>query len=286
MVLVIPPPVTVTVPVLVFVAVFAATLSVSWLLFIPLVGETVSQEVSLLVAVHKVFEVTVTVVVSADVDGSQAVGDTVSDAAAEDSCVTVTVLVIPLPVTVTVPILADVPAFAKAASMIFPLPVPLAGDTISQDALLVAVQETSDVINTSANTTDGAAVHEVIDNSSVSVTFGIASCVTVIVFAILPTATVTVPVLAVAPLFCVALNVSTPSPVPSAGETVSHCESLLAAVQDELDATVIVVVLPSAKGTHVSSDTVKVASSSGDTTSTDVMLPYVSYVYVTVLPES
>ena len=197
MVLVIPPPATVIVPALLLVSAFAVTLSVSVPLFVPLVGEIESQDGALLVADHKVFDVTATTVVSAVADGDQDVGDTASDTAAEDSCVTVMTLFIPPLVTVTVPVLADVLTFAKVASMNFVLPVPLVGDANSQDSLLDAVQDMSAVINTSTNPTDGGAVHEVIDNSSFPITICIASCVTVMVFVISPAATVIVPVLAV-----------------------------------------------------------------------------------------
>ena len=58
------------------------------------------------------------------------------------ACVTVTVFDNVPEVTVTVPVLDDVDAFSSALSVNVPLPVPLAGDTVSQSgALLSAVHE-------------------------------------------------------------------------------------------------------------------------------------------------
>ena len=78
-VLVIPPPVTVIVPVLLFVAVFAVTLSVSVPLFVPLAGETVSQDWALLDAVHETLEVRAMEVLAADEEGAQDVEETSRD---------------------------------------------------------------------------------------------------------------------------------------------------------------------------------------------------------------
>jgi hypothetical protein len=61
---VIPPPVTVIVPLLDAVLVFAVALRVSVPLFDPLAGVTVSHDVALLLAVHPTLEVTVTLMLA------------------------------------------------------------------------------------------------------------------------------------------------------------------------------------------------------------------------------
>jgi len=85
---VIPPPVTVIVPVLAAVLVFAAALIVRVPLFDPLAGVTVNQDAALLLAVHDTLEVTVTLVLAAAAPGFHVEADRVRAGAA---IVTVTV---------------------------------------------------------------------------------------------------------------------------------------------------------------------------------------------------
>ena len=79
-VLLIPLPETVIIPVLVLVPGLADTFSVIVPLPDPLAGETVNQVVALLAAVQDTFDVTVTVVLSADASGFQVPGDTIISA--------------------------------------------------------------------------------------------------------------------------------------------------------------------------------------------------------------
>jgi len=75
----------------------------------------------------------------------------------------VMVLVIPPPVTVIVPVLEDVPVLAVAFSVIFPLFEPLDGDTVSHDvALLLAVHDTFEVIDTDVFDAVAAGLHDVV----------------------------------------------------------------------------------------------------------------------------
>ena len=81
---------------------------------------------------------------------------------------TVIDLVIPPPVTVIVPLLLAVPVFAVAFSVIVPLPVPLDGETVSQDeALLDAVHDTFDVTDTFMFDADDSAAQDVRETSRV-----------------------------------------------------------------------------------------------------------------------
>ena len=68
---VIPPVVTVIVPLLADVEVFAVALMVRVPLFVPLAGVTLSQVLALLLAVHDVFEFTVMLVLDAVAAGFQ-----------------------------------------------------------------------------------------------------------------------------------------------------------------------------------------------------------------------
>jgi len=123
---VIPPPVTVIVPVRLVVFVLAVALSVSVPLFVPLPGETVSHCVALLEAVHVTFDVTLTVVFPAVAGGFHVVDDTASvgGATTEEACVTMTSFVRPPPETVILPVRLVGPVLAVTTIEKKPLPVP------------------------------------------------------------------------------------------------------------------------------------------------------------------
>jgi hypothetical protein len=143
-VLVIPPPVTVIVALLVpTVAVALFTLTVIAPVFAPDVGVIVSH-VAFLLTVHVPLELTVTdwfagfaaPCVAVNV---RLVGVTVNEGA-ETVSVTVAVLVIPPPVTVMVALLVPARAVAKfTLAVTVPLPDPEAGLTVSHEPPLLAV---------------------------------------------------------------------------------------------------------------------------------------------------
>jgi len=158
--------VTVIVPVRLAAAVLAVTFSVSVPLFAPLAGDTVNHDVALLDAVHDMFEVTFTAVISADAGAGQDSGDTSStDVTNTPACATVTVLIVPPPDTVTVPVRLT-PVFSVTANKRKPLPVPLGGKTVSHEALLDAVHAVSDVSIIAIVPADADGVHDVGYNSS------------------------------------------------------------------------------------------------------------------------
>ena len=72
-------------------------------MFVPLAGDTVSQGVALLLAVHDVFEVTVTLVLAAAVPGLHAEDDRVS-AGAEDDAILAYLCVLPITVVEPLPV--------------------------------------------------------------------------------------------------------------------------------------------------------------------------------------
>ena len=121
-VLLTPPPVTVIVPLLVLVDVFAVTASPN-----PPLGPlgdtpvTVSHDVALLLTVHDTFEVTVTPVVEAADVGLHDVGLTVSNTDDVPACVTEIVLLMPPPVTVIVPLLWFVELFTVTLTVKLPI---------------------------------------------------------------------------------------------------------------------------------------------------------------------
>jgi len=86
---------------------------------------------------------------------------------AAPACVTVTdLLVTPGPETVTVPTRCAEPVFAAAVSVRLPFPLPLPGDTVSQDAAsLTAVQETLEVTVTLVEPPAAAGLQVAADNA-------------------------------------------------------------------------------------------------------------------------
>ena len=219
-VLLIPPPATVTVPVLAALPVFSSAISASTPLPVPLVSPditTVNHDSSFLVAVQVVFDVTIIAVYPKDAPRSHVVGVTSSDGGGATGAdwVTAIVLVMPLPVTVIVPVLAAVPVFAVAFRVNVPLPVPLEGETVSQAvALLVAVQDTFDDTVAVVLPAVDAGFHapgETVREGGATVED---AWVTVTVLVTPTPETVMVPVLALAPLFSYTSTASAPSPVP------------------------------------------------------------------------
>ena len=170
-----PPPVTVIVPLLNAVPVFAVAVIVMFPFPVLLDGDTVSHDAALLDAVQDTFDVTDTLVLAAADDVGFHVAALSVRFAAFPGCVTAIVREAPPPVTVIAPLLAAVPVLAVALIVMFPLFVPLDGDTVSHDgALLDAVQDTFDVTDTlvlAAADNDGG-FH--IDAPSVK--FGCCSC--------------------------------------------------------------------------------------------------------------
>ena len=256
-VLVIPPPETVTVPLLGEALVFAAALIVKLKLLDPLVRDTVSHVAALLEAetVHETLDVTDTLVFAADADGDQDVGLTVRFGAA---CVTDIVRLSPPPETVTVPLLDVALVFAAAVIVKLPLFEPLDGDTVSHVAALLeaeTVHETLDVTDTVVFAADADGDHDV----GLTVRIG-AACVTDIVLVNPPPETVTVPLLEAAPVFAAALIVKLPLLEPLDGDTVSHDVELLETVHETLDVTDTVVFDADAGGVHDVGLTVRLAS--------------------------
>ena len=166
MVLVMPPPVTVMVALRVKVLVFAVAVRVRLPLLVPLAGETVSQEGSLLVANHETFEVTETLVLLAIAFEAQE--DVLSVRLATSpppvpACVTVMVSAIPPPVTVMYPVLLDTSVFDVVDREIMPLLEPLGGYTVNQEvAELVAVQDVFEYTDTPAPNEFFGAAHELV----------------------------------------------------------------------------------------------------------------------------
>jgi hypothetical protein len=271
-VLVMPPPVTVTVPVLPIVPGFAAAHSVNVPLPVPLPDMTVSQDDALLVAVHNVFDETDMVVFDAPKLGSHVVGVTVSvGVSAAAACDTAIVLVMPPPVTVTVAILLLVLVFAAAHSANEPLPVPLPDEIVSQDgALLDAVHDVFDATDTDVLDAPALGFHVVGVTVSVA---AVAACVTVIVLVMPPPVTVTVPTRLLVLVFAVAHSVSEPLPIPLTGEIVSQEGELLDAVHDVFDATDTVVFDALALGPHAVVATVSVAAGAACVTVIVLVIP-------------
>ena len=145
-----PPPVNVIVPVLLAVLVLAVASKATIALPVALAGEGVNHDASL-VAVHDMSDVRKKTACEADEGADQDVipNSSFPEGAGAAACVTAIVFVIPLPVIVIVPVLPDVAVFAVAFNVSVPLPVPLVGETVSQDAaLLEAVHDTFDVTDT------------------------------------------------------------------------------------------------------------------------------------------
>ena len=258
MVLVIPPPVTVIVPVLVE-PVFSLTSIKIVPLPVPLDGETVSHD-ALLDAVQDTFDVIFAFVPPANDGGDHDVFPTsrvVDGAAAPAAWTTVIDLVIPPPETVIVPLLLVVLVFAVTFSVIEPLPDPLDGETVSQEeALLDADHDTFDVIDTFVFAADDVGVHDVRATSRDDWTV-VPACVTEIVRVIPPPETVIVPVLA-EPVFALTSIKIVPLPVPLDGETVSQDVALLDAVHDTFDVIWADVLPANAGGVQAVRETLRV----------------------------
>ena len=162
-VLLILPPETVTVPVLEELPALVVTLTVTVPLLEPLVGDTVSHDVALLLAVHDTFDVTDTDVFAVADPGFHDVEPRVRFAEAGAACcVTDTVLLIPPPETVIIPLLEEAAVLAVTVTVRVPLLEPLDGDTVSQDvALLLAVHDTFDVTGTDVFAAADPGFHDV-----------------------------------------------------------------------------------------------------------------------------
>ncbi len=136
------------------------------------------------------------------------------------ACVTAMVRVSPPPVTVTVPVRAAVPVLAVTLTVRLPLLAPLAGVTVSQVWLSVAVQLTFAV--TAPVAVEAAEANERAVGVTVRLLAVGAACVTAIVRVSPPPVTVTVPVRAAVPVLAVTLTETLPLLLPLTGEAVIH----------------------------------------------------------------
>jgi hypothetical protein len=137
-ILVIPPPVTVTIPMRGLVEGLAVTATCAVSSFVPLVGDTETQ-VALLLMLQLILEAMENVVLPDPAPKERAVGNMVNAAAAPD-CETATVLVIPAPATVTIALREPVEGLAATTTVTAASLEPPAGDTEIHDAPLFVLQ--------------------------------------------------------------------------------------------------------------------------------------------------
>ncbi len=129
------------------------------------------------------------------------------------------------PAIVSVALRPDSETLAPIASVSVRVPLPLAGESVTHEAPLAAVQlqplvvVTRTVVDPPAAAAESAAALRLYSH-------GAAACVTVTVCP----ATVSVPVRAVVAVFALRMKVTAPDPDPEEGDTVIH-ETPLAAVQ-------------------------------------------------------
>ena len=154
----------------------------------PLSGETVSHDVSLLLAFQAKSEVTVTAKEPANAVGLCEVGATVSTAAA---CVTVTVRLTPALVTVMVALRSAPVVFAVKLIANTPFSSPLAAATVSHAVLLLVAVHGVFVFDVTVRSSVPAGA-VTLGAAGITVTVA-AACVTVMVRVIPPPATVMVP---------------------------------------------------------------------------------------------
>ena len=266
-VLVMPPPATVTVPVLLLVPVFCVTASPRMPFPVPLdppATSTISHE-ALLDTVQATLDVTFAVVAAAAAPGFHSSGATTRTGGVSAAWVTAIVLVMPPPVTVIVPVLLLVPVFCVTASPRIPSPVPLFPPIIlavNQVALLDTVQDTFEVTYAVPAVAAAPGFH----SAGVTTRFGgvvPGPCVTVTILVSPPPSTVIVPVRLAAILFWVTCNTNIPLPVPSvpcAIKTDSQLGSLLLIVQDTFDVTLTGVIVIAEPVFHVNGETSSLVS--------------------------
>jgi hypothetical protein len=142
--LVIPPPVTITVPLRELVKGFAETVTNTVASFRPLAGDTDSQDVASLM-LQLTFVVIENVALPEAEPKARVAGDTVNAAAAPDWDIA-TVLVIPPPSIVIIPLRALIEGLAVTATVTVVSFGPLDGDTDSQDWATLTLQLTLEVI--------------------------------------------------------------------------------------------------------------------------------------------
>jgi hypothetical protein len=230
------PPI-VTLPLRLAVVAFAAMVSVTDPLPVPLAGDTVIHA-ALLVALHPqpvALAVTPIVLVPPPLAAETVAGDTPMV-----QVMPAWVMVNAWPAIVTVPVRELVVVFAPAVTVTDPPPMPLAADTVSQAALLVVVQPQSPALAVTATpVVPPAAAMEALAGEMAYV-HPMPGCVTVTV----RPATVAVPVRALDEAFAATVRLVDPLPVPLAGEAVIHAALLVAVHAQPLVAVTAMLAVP------------------------------------------
>ena len=257
MVLVMPPPVTVMIPIRAFALIFSNASMSNAPSFDPLLGVTISQDEASFITAQETFEVTDTLVMFASYPGDQVEMSRVR-LAADAACVTVIVFVMQSPETVIVPARLDVSVFSVTLISKLPLLDPLAGVTVSQEVLLLeAIQLTLEFTDTLVLFAANPGDHVV----EPRVMFAFApDCVMVMVLVTPPPVMVMVPVRLAVPVFAVTLSTRAPLLEPVAGVTVSHERASLEAAQLTFEVTDTLVLFAADPGDQVEDPRVRLAA--------------------------
>ena len=235
--------------------VLAVAVAVTFPLFEPEDGETVSQDVSLLLTVQLMLEATSKVCCPAADKKSNDEGTVIKGVASD--CVTLIVRVIPFPLTVMVAVRCDVTVLALAETVMVLSFEPDVGETVSQDDALLFTLTVQLTLEDMLKFRCAEEAEKLIDSDDTVSLAAAASCDTLIVRVISPQLTVTVAVRCDMVGLTVAVTVMVPSSEPEEGETVSQDVALLLTFQLTLAAMVTVRFSEVDGRLKVVSDTVK-----------------------------
>ena len=265
--LLIPPPVIVTVALRELVVGLAVTITVTVVSRLPPAGESVTQG-ALSSALHATLAVTASGALAAPAAKERPAGLT-ERFAAEPAWVTVSMRTTPPPVKVTVAVRALVAGLARAVTVTVVSFGAAAGETISQAASSLALQLMLAVTSNSA--VAASAPNGIADRES-AIAAAPADWVTATFLVIPPPAMTTNALRGFTVGLAVTATVIIESPVPLAGETVSHAASALA-LQLMLELTVKPALPELAEKMRLVVDAVKMAAAADWVTVTLRVMP-------------
>jgi hypothetical protein len=243
------------------------------------------NQLTLLLTLQKVLEVTFTVVFAA---GDLGVHSLLDKLKVGLDCVTVIVRGgAPNAVTVIVPVRRDVVVFLAALTLNEPLPIRVIGrvsEIVNQLTLLLTVQKVLDVTFIGMLAADALGYHTFLDSVKVG-----RACLTVIVRGGAPSAvTVIVPVRWDVVMFLAALTLNEPLPTRVNGrisEIVNQL-TLLLTVQKVLDVTFTARLLAAALGAHALLDSVNDGLAGTVTMAVAILCPSLVVAVITAVPPS